>query len=101
MNMPDSMPAHLAGVRIHLVGAKGTGVCALAELLVGAGAIVSGSDVLDSFYTDEVLAALGVPVYPFSADTIVPGIELVIYSAAYRLDSHRNYSEPRSWGYRS
>lgn len=88
MNMPDSMPAHLAGVRIHLVGAKGTGVCALAELLVGAGAIVSGSDVLDSFYTDEVLAALGVPVYPFSADTIVPGIELVIYSAAYRLDSH-------------
>lgn len=86
--MPEFLPSRLIGLRIHLVGAKGTGVCALAELLVAAGAIVSGSDVDETFYTDEVLAAIGVPVYPFSSDTIVPGIDLIIHSAAYRPDTH-------------
>ncbi len=86
--MPVSLPSSLAGSRIHLVGAKGTGVCALAELLVGAGALVSGSDVDDVFYTDEVLAAIGVPVHGFSADSISPDLDLVIHSAAYRPDTN-------------
>ena len=86
--LPVSLPADLAGARIHLVGAKGTGVCALAELLVGAGAVVSGSDVEDVFYTDEVLAAIGVSVHPFSASNVGRGLNLVIHSAAYRPDTH-------------
>ncbi|PKL23032.1 MAG: UDP-N-acetylmuramate--L-alanine ligase [Spirochaetae bacterium HGW-Spirochaetae-3] len=86
--MPASVPADLAGSRIHLVGVKGTGVCALAELLVGSGAIVSGSDVDDVFYTDEVLAAIGVPVSPFSASNVTSGVDLVIHSAAYRTDTN-------------
>ncbi|PKL08305.1 MAG: UDP-N-acetylmuramate--L-alanine ligase [Spirochaetae bacterium HGW-Spirochaetae-7] len=86
--LPVSLPADLAGVRIHLVGAKGTGVCALAELLVGAGAAVSGSDVEDIFYTDEVLAAIGVPVHPFSQENVGRRLDLVIHSAAYRPDTH-------------
>lgn len=86
--MSDILPAQLAGYRIHLVGAKGTGVCALAELLVGAGAVVSGSDVDDVFYTDEILEALGVPVRPFSADAIDRAIQLVIHSAAYNPSTH-------------
>ncbi|MBN2873814.1 MAG: UDP-N-acetylmuramate--L-alanine ligase [Spirochaetales bacterium] len=85
--MIPEMPA-LAGLRVHLVGAKGTGVCALAELLVGAGSRVSGSDVEDTFYTDEVLAAIGVPVRPFSAANVNDEVGLVIHSAAYRPDSH-------------
>lgn len=86
--MPSKLPASLKGLRVHLVGAKGTGVCALAELLVGYGAIVTGSDVAERFYTDEVLAALGVPVGPFSVDSIDPSVSLVIHSAAYRPDAN-------------
>lgn len=86
--MPITLPSRIAGLRIHLVGAKGTGVCALAELLTGAGAVVSGSDVDDTFYTDQVLAAIGVPVSPFSADSINAGLDLVIHSAAYKPDEH-------------
>lgn len=86
--MSSALPQDLHGFKIHLVGAKGTGVCALAELLVGAGARVSGSDVEDRFYTDEVLAAIGVPVRPFSASNIDAGLGLVIHSAAYRPDRH-------------
>src|SRR5512145_106364 len=86
--MPATLPQQLSGFRIHLVGAKGTGVCALAELLVGAGAIVTGSDVDEVFYTDEVLAAIGVRVSPFSSDSIDASLGLVIHSAAYRRDAN-------------
>jgi UDP-N-acetylmuramate--alanine ligase len=82
------LPGNLNGVRIHLVGAKGTGVCALAELLVSAGAVLTGSDVDDVFYTDEVLAAIGVNVKPFSAANVTPSTQLVIYSAAYKRDTN-------------
>jgi UDP-N-acetylmuramate--alanine ligase len=83
---PASLPSDLKGFRIHLVGAKGTGVCALAELLVSAGAVLTGSDVADTFYTDAVLAAIGVPVHPFSAGNVDAGVQLVIHSAAYKKD---------------
>jgi len=98
LSMPATLPARLAGFRIHLVGAKGTGVCALAELLVGAGAVVTGSDVDDTFYTDEVLAAIGVPVHLFSAANIDAGIGLVIHSAAYKPDSHPELVRARELG---
>jgi len=87
-SMPATLPASLAGSRIHLVGVKGTGVCALAELLVGSGAVVTGSDVDDVFYTDEVLAAIGVPVSPFSAANVTADVDLVVHSAAYRTDAN-------------
>jgi len=83
-----SWPSRLNGLRVHLVGAKGTGVCALAELLVSSGALVSGSDVEEVFYTDEVLAEIGVKVSPFSADNVHRDLALVIHSAAYRTDTH-------------
>lgn len=97
-SMPSTLPARLEGLRIHLVGAKGTGVCALAELLVAAGARVSGSDVEDRFYTDEVLAAIGVPVRPFSAEAIDDSIDVVIHSAAYSPDSHVELVKARALG---
>lgn len=96
--MSATLPACLAGFRIHLVGAKGTGVCALAELLVGAGAEVTGSDVDDTFYTDEVLAAIGVPVSPFSADNVRGGVDLVIHSKAYTAASNPELAEAEALG---
>ena len=77
------------GLRVHLVGAKGTGMAALAEILAARGARLSGSDVPDVFYTDAILHAIGVPVYPgFDASRIDDSLDLVVHSAAYRRDQN-------------
>lgn len=71
-------------IKIHMIGIKGTGMSALAELLCARGARVSGSDVADVFYTDRILARLGVPVRtPFSCQNLADAPDVVIHSAAY------------------
>ena len=70
----------------------------MAELLTGAGAVVSGSDVDDTFYTDQVLAAIGVPVFPFAAENIDAGLALVIHSAAYKPEEHVELVRARALG---
>jgi UDP-N-acetylmuramate--alanine ligase len=74
---------------VYLVGIKGTGMTALAELLVQWNAHVSGSDVPDKFYTDEILQNLGVPYYEkFSRDNLPESSDVVVYSAAYSPEDH-------------
>jgi UDP-N-acetylmuramate--alanine ligase len=92
--MPDMaqihlLPESLDGVRIHLVGAKGTGMAALAEILAAKGALLSGSDVADVFYTDSILASLGVRMsVGFEARALPPDAKFVIHSAAYARDKN-------------
>ncbi len=67
-----------------MVGIKGTGMAAFAELLHRRGALVSGSDVDEKFYTDAILKKLGIPYNEgFSADHINDSIKLIIHSSAY------------------
>ncbi|WP_223292754.1 UDP-N-acetylmuramate--L-alanine ligase [Breznakiella homolactica] len=67
-----------------MVGIKGTGMCALAELLTSSGVKVTGSDRAEKFYTDEILTSLGIPYFEsFDPAHIPGGTDLVIYSAAY------------------
>lgn len=74
---------------VHLVGIKGTGMSALAELLSAAGVPVTGSDTDETFYTDEILQALKIPCYEgFSEDNIPPNTALVVRSAAYTRDNN-------------
>jgi UDP-N-acetylmuramate--alanine ligase len=83
------MPENLAGLRIHMVGAKGTGMAALAEVLAAHGAILSGSDVADVFYTDAILNALGVSMHVgFDAALLPADVALVVHSAAYARDAN-------------
>ena len=77
------LPLELNGVRIHFVGIKGTGMAALVEIMYRAGAVISGSDVAERFYTDDILAALGIRALPFSEDNITDDIQFVVYSSAY------------------
>jgi UDP-N-acetylmuramate--alanine ligase len=59
-------------------------MCALAELLQGAGLWITGSDRADTFYTDAILDDLGIPYYEsFDASHVPDNAGLVIYSAAY------------------
>jgi len=78
------LPASLSGYRIHLVGIKGTGMAALAEILADREAWITGSDGPERFYTDRILRRLGIPYWEsFDAAHIDSDIRLVIYSAAY------------------
>jgi UDP-N-acetylmuramate--alanine ligase len=78
----DTLSENLANTRIHLVGVKGTGMAALTEILHHQGAVITGSDVAETFYTDALLARLGIIPLLFSANNITAGINLVIYSVA-------------------
>ncbi|MCL2265776.1 MAG: UDP-N-acetylmuramate--L-alanine ligase [Treponema sp.] len=77
------------GSNIYFVGIKGTGVCALAELMHNAGLNVKGSDIPEVFYTDAILKELKIDFYnDFDAAHITDKIDMVIFSAAYSADSN-------------
>ncbi len=83
------LPAELKGLHIHLVGAKGTGVAALAEILASKGAILTGSDIAERFYTDDILESIGIKcLVGFDASHLDPNVAVVIHSAAYRRDQN-------------
>ncbi len=87
------------GKSVHMVGVKGTGMAALAELLVAAGARVRGSDVPEKFFTDEILDAAGVPYADtFDAVHLDPRPDLVVHSAAYSADANPELLEARRLG---
>ncbi|MDR2942262.1 MAG: UDP-N-acetylmuramate--L-alanine ligase [Treponema sp.] len=74
---------------IYFVGIKGTGVCALAELMLNAGIKARGSDTGEIFYTDTILKNLKIPYYEdFDAAHITRDIDTVIHSAAYSPDTN-------------
>lgn len=81
------LPSDIGGLGVHLVGIKGTGMTALAEVLSARGARVTGSDTAETFYTDAILRKLGIPfVERFDAANVPAEAELVVHSAAYRAD---------------
>ena len=90
--MSDSiiLPENMNGFRMHFVGIKGTGMAALVEICAARGAVITGSDVEERFYTDEILEKLGIKPLPFSKDNIggngKPLPDIVVYSSAYKLD---------------
>ncbi len=75
---------------MHFVGIKGTGMAALVEICAARGALITGSDVEERFYTDEILERLGIKALPFSKNNIGGGgkplPDIVVYSSAYKLD---------------
>jgi UDP-N-acetylmuramate--alanine ligase len=79
------LPASLDGFRVHLVGIKGTGMSALAEVFAARGARVTGSDTAEKFYTDAVLQRLSIPYREGFAEGNLPAdTQLVVHSAAYK-----------------
>ena len=88
----------LSGVRIHMVGIKGTGMAALAEILSSRGASLTGSDVADRFYTDEILARLGLTALPFGEGNVDEGVDLVIHSSAYSAETNGDLAKAKRLG---
>jgi len=80
--------------KIHMIGIKGAGMTALAELLLRQGARVTGSDVAEVFFTDEILKKLGISVFQqFDSANIPKDTELVIYSTAYTKEKNEELRE--------
>ncbi|MDP2792022.1 MAG: Mur ligase domain-containing protein, partial [Rectinemataceae bacterium] len=87
-------PEVLAGKHVHFIGAKGTGMAALAEIFAARGAMLSGSDVPDTFYTDAILRSIHMKVNEsFEAAHLGPDIDLVIFSDAYNAGSNPEMAE--------
>lgn len=81
------LPDSLLNYKIFMVGIKGTGMAALAELLHKQGAIITGSDIPQKFFTDEILNKAGIPfVTEFKEENITDDIQMVIHSSAYPVD---------------
>lgn len=74
---------------IYLIGIKGQGMTAMAEILKSRGAYVSGSDINEKFYTDSILKKLKISYFEgFERDHISENISAVIYSAAYNRETN-------------
>ena len=69
---------------VYMIGIKGAGMVALAELLHTKGIVVSGSDVAERFFSDPILQKLHIPyAETFDPKNIPAKVDLVIYSTAY------------------
>lgn len=95
----DTFPVDFQKYSFYLVGIKGTGMAALAELLVKWGASVRGSDTEERFYTDAILQELGIPYLEgFREENLNSPVDYVIYSAAYNPETHPELMKARSLG---
>lgn len=73
-------------------------MAALVEIFFAAGAVITGSDVSERFYTDDILEALKIKALPFSESNITKDIDLVVYSSAYKLDQNPDLVAARKLG---
>lgn len=90
----------LQSARIYMIGIKGTGMAALAELLCREGALVSGSDVEQEFFTDAILQKNGIAFHRgFDAAQVPADADAIIYSSAYDPTSHPELLRARELGF--
>lgn len=70
--------------RIHMIGIKGAGMAALAQIFVHQGKRVTGSDTDEVFFTDSILKTLGISVCEaFARENIPVDADVVVYSTSY------------------
>ena len=70
------------GRKVHLIGAGGSGMRALARMLIARGADVSGSDSTASGALDKLVAAGAAMAVGQRAENLPEGCDLVVHSAA-------------------
>lgn len=84
-------------VHVHFIGIGGISMSGLAEILLKEGFRVSGSDNKESALTDH-LTELGAAIfYGQKASNIIPGIDVVVYTAAIH-DDNEEYREAVAQG---
>ena len=83
--------------KVYLIGIKGAGMTAVAEILNARGILVSGSDTKEVFYTDAILKKVGIAFFEtFEADHIKDEFDAVIFSTAYSLENNLELKTSRN-----
>ncbi|MBJ6361227.1 UDP-N-acetylmuramate--L-alanine ligase [Paenibacillus sp. GCM10012307] len=80
----------------HLIGIKGSGMSALAQILSDLGHQVQGEDIDDFLFTQTPLDSRNIPLYSFGEAPLKPNMT-VIASNAYD-DNHPSVLRCRQWG---
>lgn len=70
-------------MKYYLIGIKGSGMSALATILKQLGNEVVGSDVANTYFTDQKLIDAGIEFYPFNVDNLDKSIDCVIIGNAF------------------
>ena len=82
--------------KAYLIGIKGSGMVAVAEIFVFSGMAVTGSDTKEKFFTDKVLEKLNIKYFEkFSAKNIPNDADVVIYSTAYNESNNIELAEAK------
>lgn len=85
--------------KAYLIGIKGSGMTAVAEILKARGIIVSGSDTKEKFFTDEILEKNRISfTEEFRADNVPGDADLIVYSTAYTENNNTEVLEARKSG---
>jgi UDP-N-acetylmuramate--alanine ligase len=83
--------------KFHLIGVKGVGMTALAQVLLSMGKHVQGSDRAEVFFTDEILKKQNIQVTDhMGPENITNTIDWVVYSPAW--DKHPETETARAKG---
>ena len=74
-------------IHVHFIGIGGISMSGLAEILLEQGFTISGSDAKESALTTSLASAGATIFYGQKASNIIPGIDLVVYTAAIHEDN--------------
>lgn len=85
------MPERLSHFKdVHMIGIKGAGMTALAELLSKRGVTVTGSDTAEIFFTDRILQNLKIEYKEgFDPKNIPSSAKVIIYSTVYSKEKNK------------
>lgn len=87
--------------KAYLIGIKGSGMSAIAEILKAKGVEVSGSDTAEKFFTDEILKKKDIPFYEkFSSENVPADADLIINSTAYSEDNNVEVAEAKRMNFK-
>lgn len=84
--------------KYYLVGIKGSGMSALANVLHDMGHLVTGSDIKDMLFTQVELEAKGMTLHEFGEGVIEPDMEVIIGNAFN--DDHIDVTQAKTVGAR-
>lgn len=85
--------------KVYVIGIKGSGVVAVAEIFNKMGIEVTGSDTHEKFFTDEVLKKLGIKYAEgFSIENIPADADLIMYAASYNEENNVEVAEAKKRG---
>ncbi len=92
------MLKHFPYLHIHLVGIKGVAMTSLAQILIDAGYQITGSDLPESFVTDEQLTKLDLAIQHGFENKLPEQTEAVVYTAAHGGSYNPQVQEARAKG---